>query len=120
MLSQTEGNRSVLRELDRRRYVGGANDSLNNSQNQQINSHSVKRDKFAKPTNSQRFSMGGAAMSSGGIRDSVGPQRPVHFKTTTTVQQQHISGSDVVMTEGDTGRPIANGNAGLATPRVAR
>ncbi|KAJ2961384.1 hypothetical protein NQZ79_g3405 [Umbelopsis isabellina] len=120
MLSQTEGNRSVLRELDRRRYVGGANDSLNNSQNQQINLHSVKRDKFAKPANSQRFSMGGAAMSSGVIRDSVGPQRPVHFKTTTTAQQQHISGSDVVMTEGDTGRPIANGNAGLATPRVAR
>ncbi|CAO3678212.1 unnamed protein product [Umbelopsis vinacea] len=66
--------------------------------------------------------MGGSALTTGGIRDSVGPQRPVQFRTASSVQHQQNSGiHDSIMTERDTGRPVPNGNAnGFATPRMAR
>jgi hypothetical protein len=122
MLSQAEGSRSVLRELDRRRFTIGPNDSIANSHIQQHNPHTIKKDKFAKPMNSHRFSMGGSALTTGGIRDSVGPQRPVQFRSASSVQHQQNSGiQDSIMTEQDTGRPVSNGNANVfATPRMAR
>lgn len=122
MLSQAEGSRSVLRELDRRRFTIGPNDSISNTQIQQHYPHTIKKDKFAKPMNSHRFSMGGSALATGGIRDSVGPQRPVQFRSVSSAQQQQHSGiQDAVMTDRDTGRPATHANAtGLATPRINR
>lgn len=121
MLSQAEGSRSVLRELDRRRFTIGSSDPKGNSHIQQINPHTIKKDKFAKPMNAQRFSMGGPALNASAVRDSVGPQRPVQFRSASSVHQQNSGMQDVVMTERGTGAPVANGNTnGFATPRMAR
>jgi hypothetical protein len=122
MLSQAEGSRSVLRELDRRRFTIGSNDPNGNSHIQQLNSHTIKKDKFAKPVTAQRFSMGGPALNASTVRESVGPQRPVQFRSASSVQQQQSSAmQDVVMTDRGTGAPVPNGNTnGFATPRMAR
>ncbi|CAO3658353.1 unnamed protein product [Umbelopsis ramanniana] len=65
--------------------------------------------------------MGGPALNASAVRDSVGPQRPVQFRSASSVHQQNSSVQDVVMTERGTGAPVANSNTnGFATPRMAR